>query len=143
MVSEIGLFATLNCLPRTILNNSGCLCGGDFDNRLVESWRVAADVDDAIDIRSRDLFHQEEYPTMSRTTGVPDKQLGLRARVIYWLTKRRRGRIHLATRVRAYDPKLLELAFRMDLHTAAQRTVPSVLKELAQIKVAVMVGCPF
>ena len=80
---------------------------------------------------------------MSRTTGVPDKQLGLRARLIYWLTKRRRGRIHLATRVRAYDPKLLELAFRMDLHTAAQRTVPSVLKELAQIKVAVMVGCPF
>jgi hypothetical protein len=68
---------------------------------------------------------------MSRTTGVPDNELGFRARII-----------HLATRVRAYDPKLLELAFRMDLHTAAQRTVPAVLKQLAQIKVAVMVGCP-
>lgn len=80
--------------------------------------------------------------TMSRTTGAPDNELGFRARMIYWLTKRRRGRIHLATRVRAYDPKLLELAFRMDLHTAAQRTVPAILKQLAQIKVAVMVGCP-
>ncbi len=89
-----------------------------------------------------DRFNKRTYPTMSRTMGAPDKQLGFRARLIYWLTKRRRGRIHLATRVRAYDPKLLELAFRMDLHTAAQRTVPSILKQLAQIKVAVMVGCP-
>lgn len=79
---------------------------------------------------------------MSRTTGAPDKQLGFRARLIYWLTKRRRGRIHLATRVRAYDPKLLELAFRMDVHTSSQGTVGAILKQLAQIKVAVMVGCP-
>jgi hypothetical protein len=43
---------------------------------------------------------------------------GLRTGIIYWLTKRRRGRIHLATWVRAYNPKLLELAFRMDIHTA-------------------------
>jgi len=49
---------------------------------------------------------------------------GLRTRIIYWLTKRRRGRIHIATRVRAYNPKLLELAFRMDIHTAARGTVP-------------------
>jgi hypothetical protein len=30
----------------------------------------------------------------------------------------------------------------MDLHTGAQRTVPAILKQLAQIKVAVVVGCP-
>jgi hypothetical protein len=67
---------------------------------------------------------------------------GLRTRIIYWLTKRRRGRIHLATRVRAYNPKLLELAFRMDIHTAARGTVPAILKQFAQIKVAVLVGLP-
>jgi AhpD family alkylhydroperoxidase len=31
----------------------------------------------------------------------------------------------------------------MDLHIAKPESVPAVLKELAQIKVAVMVGCPF
>ena len=79
---------------------------------------------------------------MSRTMGVSDREAGLRTRIIYWLTKRRRGRVHLATRIRAYDPKLLELAFRMDVHTSARGDVSPILKELAQIKVAVMVGCP-
>jgi hypothetical protein len=80
--------------------------------------------------------------TMNRATGIPEKEAGLRARIIYWLVKRRLGRIHPGTRLRAHDPKLLELACRMDAHTASEGTVPLVLKELAQIKVAVMVGCP-
>ena len=79
---------------------------------------------------------------MNRAIGVPDKKAGLRTRIIYWLVKRRRGRVHLGIRLRAHDPKLLELACRMDVHTASAGTVPLVLKELAQIKVAVMVGCP-
>ena len=80
---------------------------------------------------------------MTRATGVSDRDAGLRTRFIYWLVKRRLGRISPGVRIRARDPKLLELASRMDLHTAASLTVPANLKELAQIKVAVMVGCPF
>jgi hypothetical protein len=80
---------------------------------------------------------------MDRAIGVPEKEAGLRTRIIYWLVKRRRGRIHLETRLRAHDPKLLELACRMDAHTASAGTVPLVLKELAQIKVAVMVASSF
>jgi hypothetical protein len=78
----------------------------------------------------------------NRAIGIPDKEAGLRTRIIYWLVKRRRGRVHLGIRLRAHDPKLLELACRMDVHTASARTVPLVLKELTQIKVAVIVGCP-
>ena len=80
---------------------------------------------------------------MTRAVGVLDCEAGLRTRFIYWLVKRRLGRISLGVRIRARDPKLLELAARMDMHTAASFTVPANLKELAQIKVAVMVGCPF
>ena len=80
---------------------------------------------------------------MSRGIGVPDREAGLRTRIIYWLVKRRLGMIPLGVRIRARDPKLLELSGRMDLHIAKAESVPAVLKELAQIKVAVMVGCPF
>jgi hypothetical protein len=80
---------------------------------------------------------------MTRAIGVSDREAGLRTRFIYWLMKRRLGRVSLGARIRGRDPKLLELAARMDIHTAASLTMPANLKELAQIKVAVMVGCPF
>lgn len=79
---------------------------------------------------------------MNRAIGVPDKEAALRTRIIYWLVKRRPGRVHLGMRLRAHDPKLLGLAGRMDLHTASAGMVPLVLKELTQNKVAALVGCP-
>ena len=81
--------------------------------------------------------------SVNRGAGVSDREANLRTRIIYWLAKRRLGRIPLGVRIRARDPKLLELSGRMDLHIAKAETVPAILKELAQIKVAVMVGCPF
>ena len=80
---------------------------------------------------------------MTRALGVSDREAGLRTRFIYWLVKRRLGRVSPGVRIRARDPKLLELAARMDIHTATSLRLPANLKELAQIKVAVMVGCPF
>lgn len=85
----------------------------------------------------------ERESAMTRAVGVSDREAGLRTRFIYWLVKRRLGRISPGVRIRARDPKLLELASKMDLHTAGSFTTPANLKELAQIKVAVMVGCPF
>jgi hypothetical protein len=79
---------------------------------------------------------------MARVSGVQDHEAGLRTRIIFWLAKRRRGWVHQGLRIRAHDPKLLQFAFRMDLHSASARTVPLILKELAQLKVATMVGCP-
>lgn len=80
---------------------------------------------------------------MNRATGVQDNEAGLRTRLVYWLVRRRLGRLPLGVRIRARDPKLLMLAGRMDLHVASRGVVPQKLKELAQLKVAAMVGCPF
>jgi hypothetical protein len=81
--------------------------------------------------------------TMTRSTGVQDNEAGLSTRFIFWLTKKRLKRVPLGTRVRAFDPKLLRHIVRMDLHTAEARLVSGKLKELTQLKVATMVGCPF
>ena len=57
---------------------------------------------------------------MNRAIGVSDQEARLRTRIIYWLVKRRQGQVHLGNRLRARDPRLLELAFQMDVRTASQ-----------------------
>ncbi|MGA8437571.1 MAG: hypothetical protein WB762_26865 [Candidatus Sulfotelmatobacter sp.] len=79
----------------------------------------------------------------TRTQGVSDGAAGLWTRLIYWRVKRRLGQVPRSARVRALDPKLLRLTEAMSRHTAAPRDVCPKLKELVQLKVAVMVGCPF
>ncbi len=80
---------------------------------------------------------------MVRSQGVQDNEAGLLTRIIFWLAKRRLGRVPLGLRVRALDPKLLRQIVRMDLYAVSQGAIPLLLKELAQLKVAMMVGCPF
>lgn len=78
-----------------------------------------------------------------RTNGVQDRKAGLFTKLIFWRAKRRYGHVPLSTRIRANDPKLLVLAELMSGYTSARGTVPPKLKELVQLKVAAMVGCPF
>ena len=80
---------------------------------------------------------------MSRTAGVQDHEASLRVRLIYRQVKRRLGHVPLSARIRARDPRLLELAEKMSVHNARPALVAPRLKELAQLKVAAMVGCPF
>lgn len=80
---------------------------------------------------------------MPRSQGVRDDQAGLVTRLIFRLTKRRLGHVPLGTRVRALVPKYLRRALRMDLYGISKGAIPMQLKELAQLKVALMVGCPF
>ncbi len=80
---------------------------------------------------------------MSRAKGVQDNEAGLGTRIIFWFAKRRLKRVPAGMRVRALDPKLLRASLKMDLYNASKRIVPMPLKELAQLKVAMMVGCPF
>lgn len=79
---------------------------------------------------------------MNRTLGVPNREAGVRARIVFWFTKRRLGRVPLSARIQARDPKLLEAAARMSMHIAQRGAVPLKLKELVQLKVAALVGCP-
>jgi hypothetical protein len=90
---------------------------------------------------TRRKMHKET--TVVRSQGVQDNEAGLLTRIIFWLAKRRLGRVPLGMRVRARDPKLFRNVVRMDLYAVSQGTVPVRLKELAQLKVAMMVGCPF
>jgi len=80
---------------------------------------------------------------MSRSAGVQDKDASLRTRIIFWFAKRKMGRVPVGVRVRALDSKFMNAALRMDLYAAGRGVTPMKLKELAQLKVAAMVGCPF
>jgi hypothetical protein len=77
-----------------------------------------------------------------RAKGIQDHEAGVFTKFIFWLAKRRLGRVPLSTRIRANDPKLLALAELMGSYTSARGTVSPKLKELVQLKVAAMVGCP-
>jgi hypothetical protein len=78
---------------------------------------------------------------MLRSPGVQDNQASLLTRVVFWFAKRRMGRIHLGLRIRAFDPKFLRNSALMDMHSRSKGSVSLHLKELAQLKTALMVGC--
>jgi hypothetical protein len=80
---------------------------------------------------------------VSRIKGVQDNQAGIRVRLTFNRIKRRLGCIPLSARIRAHDLELLRISEKMSAHNAQSVTVAPKLKELAQIKVAAMVGCPF
>ena len=79
----------------------------------------------------------------TRAEGVQDHEAGPRTKLIFRRVERRYGHIPVPTRLRAHDPKLLELCEGMSRYTVAPGGIPANLKELAQLKVATMVGCEF
>jgi hypothetical protein len=81
--------------------------------------------------------------THSRAKGVEKQEAGFFTKLVFWRIKRRQGHLPLTSRIRANDPKLLVLAELMNKYTAEHRLVSPKLKDLAQLKVAMMVGCPF
>lgn len=80
---------------------------------------------------------------MQRSEGVQNDQVGLITRILFWFAERRLGKVPVGARIRAFDPKFLRHAVRLDLYSATPGAVPRHLKELAQLKTALMVGCPF
>jgi hypothetical protein len=79
---------------------------------------------------------------MQRSQGVQNHHAGPLTRILFWFAKRRLGKVHLGARIRAFDPRFLLNAARLDLYAASQGVVPKQLKGLAQLKTAIMVGCP-
>ena len=80
---------------------------------------------------------------MPRGNGAQDSELNERARALLEAVRSRVGRITNASRLRAHHTELLEHAIGLDKFVGASVLVPLHLKELAQIKVAALVGCPF
>jgi hypothetical protein len=80
---------------------------------------------------------------MARIDGLESSQAGLVARFVYWVTKRKFGRVMLPVKINAHHPRLLRAMGAMEMGQQAARSVDPVIKMLAQVKVAMMIGCPF
>jgi hypothetical protein len=81
---------------------------------------------------------------MARIQGVPAEKAGLWTRIAYWYTKRSFGRLMEAVKITAHNPQLLRGVGKMEMaQKALLKSVDPVLVTLAELKVAMMVGCPF
>jgi len=84
------------------------------------------------------------YPEgVDRFKGVSEREAAWIARLVYRALKKRFGLVPKSRTLTAYHTPMLLASTWMDAITARARTVPAVLLELAQLKVAALVGCPF
>jgi hypothetical protein len=68
---------------------------------------------------------------------------GLLTRVAYALTKRKVGRVVMPVQIVAHHSKILWGQAQMEFSLDASRLVDAGLKNLAQLRVATLIGCPF
>lgn len=78
-----------------------------------------------------------------RIEGVPKHKAGLMARVAYWFSQRQFGKVADPLKVMAHHGWVSFGAGMFELTGQRARLVEPRLKELAQIKAATLVGCPF
>ena len=79
----------------------------------------------------------------NRATGVSPSELNWIARLVFRALRKRIGRVPKSKTLAAYDTQTLLASTWMDAVNASPRTIPAALKELVQLKVAALVGCPF
>ncbi len=80
---------------------------------------------------------------MARIRGVQPNQANWFTRIVYWMTRRKIGRVILPVQITAHHTRLLRAMGEMENGQAAAKSVDARLKELASIQAATMVGCPF
>ena len=84
---------------------------------------------------------------MARISGAePGKQglvSGLFTRIAYALTKRKVGRVVTPVRIVAHHTRLLWSYAQMEQSMMSSHLVDAALKDLAQLRAATLVGCPF
>jgi hypothetical protein len=64
-------------------------------------------------------------------------------RLVYSLTKRKVGRVVMPVQIAAHHSKLLWGYGQMEQSLLGSRLVEAALKDLATLRVATLVGCPF
>ena len=79
----------------------------------------------------------------ARIPGVEAKEAGLLTRFLYRMVKKKIGRVVMPVKVTAHHPRLLRAYGHMEMGQEAAHSVDKRLKALVQIKVALMIGCPF
>ncbi len=79
---------------------------------------------------------------MARLQGVQDGG-SLLARVAFWLTRRKVGRVIRPVRVHALHTRLLVGYGQMETAQEKAGRLPAALKSLAHLRAAMRIGCPF
>lgn len=80
---------------------------------------------------------------MARIEGVSNRSASLFARVVFFMTKRRLGRVITPVRLMAHHPRLLRGYVHMELAQQAGKSVSPSLKALVDVQAARLIGCPF
>ena len=84
---------------------------------------------------------------MSRIPGADPSRLGffsgLFTRLVYALTKRKLGRVVMPVQAIAHHPAILWGYGQMEQSLLSSHKLDEALKELATLRVATLVGCPF
>ena len=80
---------------------------------------------------------------MPRIPGIETTQANLFTRIVYWMTKRKIGRVVVPLKIAAYHAPLMRATGDMEMAQQAMHSVDATLKALAGIKVATLIGCPF
>ncbi len=88
------------------------------------------------------LAEKERAKTM-RIEGVSKDKAGLFVRLSYWFSQRRFGKVADPFRVMGHHSWVSFGAGMFELASERSHLVESRLKDLAQIKAATLVGCPF
>lgn len=68
---------------------------------------------------------------------------GLFTRIVYSFTKHKIGRVVMPVQLTAHHPKILWGCFQMERSFGASHLLDECLKDIAQLRVATLVGCPF
>jgi len=80
---------------------------------------------------------------MARIEGIGDRQANVFTRTVYGAVRRKLGSVPEPVRITAHQPRLLAALSGMEMAQEAMRTVDPVVKALAGIKTAMLIGCPF
>lgn len=84
---------------------------------------------------------------MARIPGAPQNQGGplrrLLVGIVYSVTRRRLGHVIMPVQVTAHHGKIFWGYIQMERSQMGSKLVSHKLKELAQLRVATLVGCPF
>jgi hypothetical protein len=80
---------------------------------------------------------------MARIEGLEPRGASLFIRFVYWMVKRKLGRVIQPIQIAAHHPRLLRAVGQMEMGQEAAKTVDAALKALVDIKTAMLIGCPF
>jgi hypothetical protein len=80
---------------------------------------------------------------MARIPGLEPRDASVFIRFVYWMVKRKIGRVIQPIKITAHHPRLLRAVGQMEMGQEAAKTIDLALKALVDIKTAMLIGCPF